>query len=106
MIDRRVVVRVEQREAGQCAEAAVTAVPDDTKGEKLIVLHTPLLFPIEELTHDLSATRLPKLWIPRADAFVEVSSIPKLGTGKLDLRAIKLVAEQRCGKTLTRAAGE
>jgi acyl-[acyl-carrier-protein]-phospholipid O-acyltransferase / long-chain-fatty-acid--[acyl-carrier-protein] ligase len=32
---------------------------------------------------------LPPLFLPRADQFIAVSTLPMLGTGKVDLRAIK-----------------
>ncbi|HZL88989.1 MAG TPA: acyl-[ACP]--phospholipid O-acyltransferase [Pirellulaceae bacterium] len=76
-------------------EIAVTAVPDDKKGERLIVLHTKLDKSVEELRKGLSAAGLPNLFIPSADSFIEVESIPILGTGKLDLRALKKLALEK-----------
>ena len=35
---------------------------------------------------------LPNLFIPRRDHFVKVDALPMLGTGKLDLRALKRIA--------------
>ncbi|TWT57920.1 Bifunctional protein Aas [Thalassoglobus neptunius] len=74
---------------------AVTAVPDDRKGEKLVVLHRPLHITPEEAIKQLSSTGLPKIWLPSRESFVEVESIPVLGTGKLDLRGIKELALER-----------
>jgi hypothetical protein len=37
----------------------------------------------------LSQCDMPALWRPKANQFVHVDSIPMLGTGKMDLRAIK-----------------
>jgi acyl-[acyl-carrier-protein]-phospholipid O-acyltransferase/long-chain-fatty-acid--[acyl-carrier-protein] ligase len=76
---------------------AVTSVPDVTKGEKLIVLHTPLTVSKESLLKGLIAAGLPNLWVPSADAFLEVEEIPILGSGKLDLRALKQVALKHFG---------
>ncbi|MEZ5949703.1 MAG: AMP-binding protein [Planctomycetaceae bacterium] len=73
---------------------AVTAVPDEKKGERLIVLHKPLGFPREELLRELNASGLPNLWLPGTGGFVEVPEIPLLGTGKLDLRGVKELALQ------------
>ena len=42
----------------------------------------------------LASEGLPNLFIPRRDHFLKVDSIPVLGSGKLDLRAIKRVAEE------------
>lgn len=71
---------------------AVTAVPDASKGERLIVLHKPMAKSPREITDKLQAAGLPNLWIPGNDSFLEVEQIPLLGTGKLDLRGIKDVA--------------
>jgi acyl-[acyl-carrier-protein]-phospholipid O-acyltransferase/long-chain-fatty-acid--[acyl-carrier-protein] ligase len=76
---------------------AVTAIPDATKGERLVVLHTKLDQTKESLLKGLIAAGLPNLWIPSADAFLEVEAIPILGTGKLDLRGIKQIALEHFG---------
>jgi len=74
----------------------VTAVPDDRKGERLVVLHR---LPEAELTSCLekfAACDLPNLWKPRPDAFCRVEVFPMLGTGKLDLRKVRQVALDFC----------
>ena len=71
---------------------AVTAIPDERKGEKLIVLHTLDDIKLQEVISKLPTSGLPNLWIPKADAFIKIDSIPVLGTGKLDLRQIKQIA--------------
>lgn len=76
-------------------QIAVTAVPDDRKGERLIVLHTPLARSPEELRQGLTAAGLPNLFLPAADGFIAVPEIPILGTGKLDLRGIKTMALEK-----------
>lgn len=70
----------------------VTSVPDDRKGERLVVLHTlpdPSLHPCLDR---LAKEDLPNLWKPKPDAFFRVESFPVLGSGKLDLRRIKELA--------------
>ncbi|HEY1785177.1 MAG TPA: AMP-binding protein, partial [Pirellulales bacterium] len=74
---------------------AVTAVPDERKGERLLVLHTKSEKTPEEMVRRLTEAGLPNLWIPSADSFFEVEAIPILGTGKLDLQAVKRVASER-----------
>ncbi len=74
---------------------AVTSIPDERKGERLIVLHRRLNKPIEEVLKELATKGLPNIWLPNKASFLEVDSIPILGTGKLDLRGIKMVAEQK-----------
>lgn len=71
---------------------AVTAVPDEKKGERLIVLHTLPEPKLQECVAQLAKSDLPQLWKPRADQFVHVDALPYLGTGKLDLRRLKEIA--------------
>jgi acyl-[acyl-carrier-protein]-phospholipid O-acyltransferase/long-chain-fatty-acid--[acyl-carrier-protein] ligase len=76
---------------------AVTSVPDEKKGERLIILHKKLSKSMDEILKELGSRELPNLWIPSADSFLEVESIPLLGTGKLDLKAIKDIALKAFG---------
>jgi len=77
---------------------AVTSIPDEKKGEQLVVLHTLAESAIPEILEKIYASGLPNLFFPRKDAFIKVEQIPILGTGKLDLRALKHVALERMGK--------
>ena len=52
-------------------------------------MHKPLSKTVDEVLKELGQCDLPNLWIPSADSFLEVASIPLLGTGKLDLKGIK-----------------
>lgn len=79
-------------------QIAVTAVPDDRKGERLIVLHTKISKGPDELRKGLTEAGLPNLFVPSADSFFEVDQIPVLGTGKLDLRALKTTALEKTTK--------
>jgi acyl-[acyl-carrier-protein]-phospholipid O-acyltransferase/long-chain-fatty-acid--[acyl-carrier-protein] ligase len=73
---------------------AVTAVGDERKGEKLAVLHTLDDAQVQQAIEGLGAQGFPNLFIPRRDDFIKVEAIPILGTGKLDLKAIRRVAEE------------
>jgi acyl-[acyl-carrier-protein]-phospholipid O-acyltransferase/long-chain-fatty-acid--[acyl-carrier-protein] ligase len=66
----------------------VAAVPDEKRGERLVVLHT-IDLDIASVLDGLKKIGLPNLWIPDADAFRKIDAIPLLGSGKLDLGAIK-----------------
>ncbi len=77
---------------------AVTAVPHSTKGEQIIVLHRPLPIDPEEIVSRMLGSNLPRIWVPHLDGFFEVESIPLLGTGKLDLAAIKQLALSKAVK--------
>jgi acyl-[acyl-carrier-protein]-phospholipid O-acyltransferase/long-chain-fatty-acid--[acyl-carrier-protein] ligase len=70
----------------------VTAVPDEKKGERLIVLHMLGEEQIEECVAGLAKSDLPALWRPRRDQFVRIEKLPYLGTGKLDLRKARELA--------------
>jgi acyl-[acyl-carrier-protein]-phospholipid O-acyltransferase/long-chain-fatty-acid--[acyl-carrier-protein] ligase len=70
----------------------VTAVPDEKKGERLIVLHTLSEEQLEECLTGLAKSDLPALWRPRHDQFVRIEKLPYLGTGKLDLRKARELA--------------
>jgi len=76
----------------------VTAVPDEKKGERLIVLHTLSETQLDELLAKFAKADLPALWRPRADQFRHIEALPYLGTGKLDLRKARELALQTSQK--------
>jgi acyl-[acyl-carrier-protein]-phospholipid O-acyltransferase / long-chain-fatty-acid--[acyl-carrier-protein] ligase len=71
---------------------AVTSIPDEKKGERLIVLHTLPEGSLRECLDRLSTSDLPALWKPRPDQFLQIQTLPYLGTGKLDLRRLRELA--------------
>ena len=73
----------------------VTAVPDASKGERLVALYTDAALTSQEIWERLSRSELPKLWIPKREDLHVVDAIPTLGTGKTDLRAVRQVAADR-----------
>jgi acyl-[acyl-carrier-protein]-phospholipid O-acyltransferase / long-chain-fatty-acid--[acyl-carrier-protein] ligase len=73
----------------------VTGVGDEKKGERLVVLHCLDQAALNDLLARLPQLDLPKLWVPKASQFYHVDGIPLLGSGKLDLRQIRELA-QRC----------
>ena len=75
-------------------EVAVVGLPDPSRGEKLIILHTELSLENDKLIEALRERGLPNLWIPKAQNFKKIDEIPLLGSGKVDLKAIKTLAEQ------------
>jgi acyl-[acyl-carrier-protein]-phospholipid O-acyltransferase/long-chain-fatty-acid--[acyl-carrier-protein] ligase len=82
---------------------AVTAVGDERKGEKLAVLTTLDDSQVERALQGLGAAGLPNLFIPRRENVIKVEAIPVLGTGKLDPKAIRRVAEEILGSTVPTA---
>jgi acyl-[acyl-carrier-protein]-phospholipid O-acyltransferase/long-chain-fatty-acid--[acyl-carrier-protein] ligase len=77
----------------------VTAVPDEKKGERLVVLHTLEEQPLEECLEKLGKSDLPALWRPRPDQFLRIEKLPYLGTGKLDLRKARELAMEMKQRT-------
>jgi acyl-[acyl-carrier-protein]-phospholipid O-acyltransferase / long-chain-fatty-acid--[acyl-carrier-protein] ligase len=73
---------------------AVTGVPDNKKGERLVVLHTLTEEQLRNCLEKLRETDLPNLWRPKPGDFYRVDSIPHLGTGKLDLQKLRQMALQ------------
>lgn len=78
---------------------AVTAVPDEDRGERLLVLYSQLCKPVDQVVRELAQAGLPKLWLPAPNSFIHVDHIPILGTGKLDLRGIKQLGLQSTCQT-------
>ncbi|HSI85566.1 MAG TPA: AMP-binding protein, partial [Candidatus Methylacidiphilales bacterium] len=75
----------------------VTGVPDEAKGESLVILSTQPL-EISEIRSRLSAAGYPNLWIPRV--IYQVETMPVMATGKLNLAecqrlALDLVKDKR-----------
>ena len=71
---------------------AVSSVPDEKKGEKLIVLYTQLPEEPSAIVKKLIEAGLPSIYVPGIDSFIQVDAIPILGTGKLDLRGLQKLA--------------
>jgi acyl-[acyl-carrier-protein]-phospholipid O-acyltransferase / long-chain-fatty-acid--[acyl-carrier-protein] ligase len=78
---------------GDC-RCVVTGVPDEQRGERLVALYCCPDVPPSDLWRRLSSTELPKLWVPKRENIYQVDGIPTLGTGKLDLVAVKAKAQQ------------
>jgi acyl-[acyl-carrier-protein]-phospholipid O-acyltransferase/long-chain-fatty-acid--[acyl-carrier-protein] ligase len=72
---------------------SVTSVPDAAKGERLAVVHTVPEEKLGELFEKLPRWDLPNLWVPRRDSFVRVDEIPRLATGKVDLKKVREIVE-------------
>ncbi len=74
--------------------SAVTAVPDEARGERLVAFYTRQDVTPESLWERLCQTDLPKLWIPKRDNIAPIDAIPTLGTGKVDLRRLRVIASE------------
>jgi acyl-[acyl-carrier-protein]-phospholipid O-acyltransferase/long-chain-fatty-acid--[acyl-carrier-protein] ligase len=56
------------------------------------VLTTLAAGPLAEVLAKLPQSDLPSLWKPKANLFFHVDALPMLGTGKMDLRGVKVLA--------------
>ncbi|HPU05571.1 MAG TPA: acyl-[ACP]--phospholipid O-acyltransferase [Thermogutta sp.] len=89
--------RIEMTGDQETITFAVTGVPDEKKGERLVVLYTQLQHTPSEICRALQSNGLPPLWVPDTEHFYRVDQIPVLGSGKLDLKALKEMAQQVAG---------
>ncbi len=71
---------------------AVTSLPDEKKGERIVVITTLTDQKLDPVLEKLAQSDLPALWRPRPNQFFHIDTLPVLGTGKLDLRAVKAAA--------------
>ena len=89
-------IRIEEKlnELAESTEQvfAVTAVPDEKKSERIVVIHTLPESKLAPVLEKFAQSDLPALWKPKPAQFVHVDAIPVLGTGKMDLRGIKALA--------------
>jgi len=89
-------VKIEEKlhELAEAAEQTfvVTGVPDEKKGERLVVLHNLTEEKLKSVLEKLSHCDLPNLWLPRPNQFFHTAEFPHLGTGKLDLRRVRELA--------------
>ncbi len=71
---------------------AVAALPDEKKGERIVVVYTLAAEKLAPILEKLAQCDLPALWKPRSNQFFHVDALPILGTGKIDLRGVKALA--------------
>ncbi len=71
----------------------VAGVPDDKRGERLVVLYKGDL-DIDALLKKLAQQGLPRLWIPDKTNCHKVEDFPLLGSGKVDFQKLKAEARR------------
>jgi acyl-[acyl-carrier-protein]-phospholipid O-acyltransferase/long-chain-fatty-acid--[acyl-carrier-protein] ligase len=71
----------------------VTCVPDDSRGERLVVLYIERDgLAVRDWCQQLNRRGLPNLWVPSERDFFAVAELPLLGSGKLNLQGVKEMA--------------
>jgi acyl-[acyl-carrier-protein]-phospholipid O-acyltransferase/long-chain-fatty-acid--[acyl-carrier-protein] ligase len=84
--------------------SVVTAVPDATRGERIVAFYTRADITPDFLSERLNDTELPKLWLPRRECLFQIEAVPVLGTGKVDLRRVREMAAERTSAAEVRKA--
>lgn len=82
------------------AGCAVVSVPDERKGERLVLFHTSKDASAEWLWHGLQKTGLPKLWIPKREDIHYIDELPTGATGKVEIKALKKMAGELVKRAL------
>jgi len=80
----------------------VVTMPDEKKGERLVVVHTLPDEKLDELFEKLPRYNLPNLWVPRRESFIRIAEIPRLATGKVDLKKVSEAAQAAAEVEATR----
>lgn len=72
----------------------VTAVPDDEKGERLVVVYADDRIVPDQVVEKLRGADISRLWIPDSKDFIRVNELPVMTNGKLDLRRVKQMVNE------------
>jgi acyl-[acyl-carrier-protein]-phospholipid O-acyltransferase / long-chain-fatty-acid--[acyl-carrier-protein] ligase len=81
----------------------VTAVPDPLSGERLVVVHTELDQSPRELVRLLADSGLPRLYLPAPADFYPIETMPLIGIGKVDLKAVDRFAREAAARSRDKA---
>lgn len=74
---------------------AIIGVPDEAKGEALILLSADPEIELHDLRVKLTAEGIPALWVPKK--IIDVEAIPILASGKLDIKSCEELAKGEGG---------
>jgi acyl-[acyl-carrier-protein]-phospholipid O-acyltransferase/long-chain-fatty-acid--[acyl-carrier-protein] ligase len=73
---------------------AVVALPDEKKGEQLVVLYLPQAGTAEKLHELISKSPLPNLWKPKPNNYIRIEEMPTLGMSKINFVKLKEIASK------------
>ena len=73
---------------------AVTSIPDEKKGEQLVVLYTEESPPAEKLCEIVDASNMPNIFKPKRANYIKIDEMPLLGSGKLDIMKLRKIATE------------
>jgi acyl-[acyl-carrier-protein]-phospholipid O-acyltransferase/long-chain-fatty-acid--[acyl-carrier-protein] ligase len=82
---------------------AATCVPDEARGERLVVLYVDRNLAqhglqVRPWCQQLGGRGLPNLWLPSERDFFPVAELPVLPSGKMDLKRVKAMALELASK--------
>jgi len=72
----------------------VTGVPDEKKGEQLVVLYVDKAGSVDKLQDIISSSDIPAIWKPNPKNYFRIDELPVLGSGKIDMVRLKNLALQ------------
>jgi acyl-[acyl-carrier-protein]-phospholipid O-acyltransferase/long-chain-fatty-acid--[acyl-carrier-protein] ligase len=72
--------------------SAYCTIAPGSFGAMIARFYTDAALPPHELWERLCRTELPRLWLPKREDLRVIESIPTLGSGKVDLRAVRQLA--------------
>lgn len=85
---------------------AVTAAVDDSgPAFEAASQRQTVIASIPSILDKLASSGLANFFIPRRDQFMKVDNLPVLGTGKVDLRAVKRIATERVTTSRKKGSG-
>lgn len=73
---------------------AVTSIPDEKKGEQLVILYDKEKVDADALHYVLAESQMPRLYIPKKENLIGVDELPHLGSGKLDIMKLRQIATE------------
>lgn len=73
---------------------AVIGLPDEKKGEQLILFYVKDKVNPEELYKKLAESGLPKLYLPKRENMLGIDEIPYLGSGKADILKLRRLVQE------------
>ena len=84
---------------------AVASVPDEKRGERLVVLYTEAAGEPAALHGIMEAASIPNLWKPARNSYYKVDALPLTGSGKLDVKTLRQRAAELAAAAPEEKAG-
>ena len=76
---------------------AISSVPDEKRGERIVVLYIEAAGDIATLQDIIEKSAIPNLWKPAKSSYYKIESLPMTATGKLDVKTLRKMAAEAAG---------